>query len=472
MDKEMKLMHTKEEIAARKVAYPPTRTYSIEVDGLERTFEVYVPACYDGKKKVPLLLSLHGASGHYMPEASTWHLLAERECFLIAYPEAVMPGGWSIWNMRTDVDDIHYLDCIMDFMLQNYSVDETRLYIHGHSMGDNMATTYVFKRGSRFAAAALLNGPTLASVIMDNDDSYKYQPEYPLPVVRMHGTRDLKCGFPSTFGISNDDFERYVTEEEQRKLRCTLDQMQKDLWMEVNQCEEPPQLSVDETINVEFYRGEKADFVYFSVNDWEHNPELEAYQYVWDRFLTGYRRIDGRVVREGSRTPIKTDVKALAVAEGASRVYFDNHLAEILPDGNGKAVVRDGNLYLPLTLLQQLFPGTRIEWDKDNAQVWYGRNQASLTSGYHAMIINQVIYSIPLVWMQDGIMMVPAKEILKHLYGYYASEKSNVFYFADHPVRLTYDTAYVLKVLLQVEEKLHANRRMERELLERIEGSR
>ena len=466
----MKLPHASSDASVKKTMYPKTKEHQIQMDGMTRTFEVYIPKSYTGEEKVPMLLSLHGASGHYMPEASIWHFLAERDNFLVVYPEAVLPQKWNIWNMRDDVDDNRYLDTVLDFMTANYAVDETRLYIHGHSMGDNMATTYVFTRGDRFAAAALLNGPTLASVLMDENGELKYHPQTALPVARMHGTLDLKCGFPSTFGIDNKDFETCVTEEEQRELRCTLDQMQKDLWIKKNGCENPPALYIGDPLNIEFYRGKEADFFYYSINGWEHNPELEGYEYIWDQFLSSYRRVGGNIVSQTPKVCISPDRNALAIALSADSIYFDNQIVELPEAMKGHIVNREETLYFPLDLLAELFPGTKIErkFSGDNAMVWYGDRELQVGKGSRIMIVDTHICSCPLIIREDDCLMVPAKEVMWNLYGYDCGQERDVYYFADHPVKVTYDSAYTIRLLLGTAAKLTANQQMEQELLARI----
>jgi polyhydroxybutyrate depolymerase len=59
--------------------------------GQERTYLVHVPASYDGKKALPLVLALHGggASGRSMIGLAKLNELADRHGFLVAYPDGV-----------------------------------------------------------------------------------------------------------------------------------------------------------------------------------------------------------------------------------------------------------------------------------------------------------------------------------------------------------------------------------------------
>ncbi len=55
------LKPTDQELAPRRTVYPDTVEYTAEVDGVERSWEVYVPASYDGSEEVSLVLAVHGA---------------------------------------------------------------------------------------------------------------------------------------------------------------------------------------------------------------------------------------------------------------------------------------------------------------------------------------------------------------------------------------------------------------------------
>lgn len=67
---------------------------TIEVDGLTRKYLVYVPKGADGP--LPLVLAFHGGGGKpiQMERYSRFNGLAEKEKFVVAYPEAV-DGNWN-----------------------------------------------------------------------------------------------------------------------------------------------------------------------------------------------------------------------------------------------------------------------------------------------------------------------------------------------------------------------------------------
>src|SRR5690606_2353572 len=60
------------------------------VDSAPSTWYEYVPASYDGSRKVPLVVSLHGGlmTGWGQAIYSSWTLVADREGFIVLFPDA------------------------------------------------------------------------------------------------------------------------------------------------------------------------------------------------------------------------------------------------------------------------------------------------------------------------------------------------------------------------------------------------
>jgi predicted peptidase len=135
-------------------------------------------------KKVPLLISLHGAGG------KTWNLeeqlersakvkglwlaeLAGKELILIE------PNSFEDWDPKT-------LDIMLDYLLEEYpQIDSNRVYVIGHSMGGKGTWEWIQHAPKRFAAAA----PCGFSNVSDKDDIDKL---VNLPIWGMVGADDVK----------------------------------------------------------------------------------------------------------------------------------------------------------------------------------------------------------------------------------------------------------------------------------------
>ena len=161
---EIKLKSRPNGAAERFYEAPPTAEYSQMIGGWLRTWKEYVPSCYDGSRPVPLVLSVHGAAHHHADRNTAWQLVAERENFIVVYPHCLIEGikfnSWNDYGPDDRMpDDVAYFDRLIDIICEKYNIDTQRIYIQGQSVGDTMASTYVFERGERIAAAALLSGP-------------------------------------------------------------------------------------------------------------------------------------------------------------------------------------------------------------------------------------------------------------------------------------------------------------------------
>ncbi len=143
-----------------------------EINGEPRRWITYVPSSYDGSKAVPVVMSIHGytASAASMVEESRWHEIAEKEGFIVIYPQghvrdiammgnvpcAMWMGGmFSMLLPEMDPNtDVNVLNAILDKTEAEYNVDKARVYCTGHSNGSMMTFTMAATGASRFAAVA------------------------------------------------------------------------------------------------------------------------------------------------------------------------------------------------------------------------------------------------------------------------------------------------------------------------------
>src|SRR4051794_5990143 len=99
---------------------PGDHTRSVERTGRSRPYLLHVPRSYDPRKKTPLVLALHpfATNGPLMAVMSGLSETAEREGFLVAYPNGSGKGPGLYWNVGQAVigasDDLGYLDRVLD----------------------------------------------------------------------------------------------------------------------------------------------------------------------------------------------------------------------------------------------------------------------------------------------------------------------------------------------------------------------
>lgn len=432
---------------------PPVRTFHARVAGITRTWHVFFPSVYDGSRPLPLLVTLHG-NGGYRPERNPWHYTAQRAGFVVVYAEAVQPFQWNIWGLKTAQgapDDVAYLDYIFDEMLKNYALDPDRVYLHGQSMGDNMATYYAYERGERLTALAATSGPTLPSVAYTPEGSYRFFPRTSLPVARVHGDLDHLCGLPSTYGIPKSEIAAVLSTGEQAELRRSMEETQISLWKQVNKTTEHPRLYFDQKRNIQWYPGQKADLVYYTMAEGMHRPSAEIYDMLWDEFLCRYRKA------EENQIPATT-ASMIAAVEGCSYIYKN---MEIHQAPGLELEIRDNILYGTLEFIRQCFPDICISQADEGMSAILERQGTclELAAGHHMVLVNGHVQPTALVETDHKRLMLPLSQIIPLLVPCTVRQRDKVVCFANHPFILTRDGAGRLRQMLageQIPEKTEA----------------
>lgn len=464
-------LHSAPKGKEEKDMHPPMESREFELDGYERRFKIYVPKACRGHKS-PLILSLHGASGPRMQEISAWDLIAEREHILVAYPEAHMPERWNIWERSSNgIDDIAYLDKVLDLIQKEFEVDEERIYIHGHSMGDNMATEYIYQRGQTFAAAFLTGGPVLPTVMLDEAGRYRVYPQSALTVGRFHGECDIKCGFPSTHNISNELYEAYASKEEQRDLRFLMDQMQKDLWMDINGCAKEPKLYLAHDFNLEYYQGGQEDFLFFSIPGGVHKPGYNMAELAWEYVFSRYKRENGRTVRLlplEAAADMEPQILLCACTEGSMKIWTRGSLRKLEEPFVRKL---EDTCYVSMEGLMAMFPDTQasVGEEKEECLLLYKEHRLRLAEGRQLALIDNRIMDVPVIRKMEEQLWIPLERVVQNFYEAYLTVQGEVIFITGRPATVTYDIARDMRILLGKDQKPKPDWKLELELLDRIQ---
>lgn len=164
-----------------------------------RPYGLKVPAGYDGRHPVPLVVVLHGYTSNGANHAAYFGLVHEADTagFLLAYPNGTRDVfGNRFWNatdaccdwFRTGVDDVAYLDSVIDEITARYAVDRARVFLVGHSNGAFMAHRYACDRADRVAAIVTLAG------VQWKDQSH-CRPSSKVSVLQVHGRNDTTVNY-------------------------------------------------------------------------------------------------------------------------------------------------------------------------------------------------------------------------------------------------------------------------------------
>jgi polyhydroxybutyrate depolymerase len=170
-----------------------------------RPYGSYVPSSYDGSKPYPLVILLHGfgATGALQNAYFGLDLAAEEKGFLLAYPDGtVNDGGQRFWDAAEAccrfaspaVDDVAYLNAVIDDMSARYRVDMTRIYFVGHSNGGFMSHRMACDAARRVAGIVSLAGT------LDADDS-RCMPADGVAILQVHGDADAVIQYAGASNI-------------------------------------------------------------------------------------------------------------------------------------------------------------------------------------------------------------------------------------------------------------------------------
>jgi polyhydroxybutyrate depolymerase len=167
-----------------------TDEHALELDGLRRTYQLFVPPSYDGSKAVPLVLALHGRGGDSlgMRDLTSLNQLAEREGFIVVYPDGY-EKSWADGRGTTPADeaginDVGFISSLIDKLSRGYQIIPEQIYATGMSNGGHMSYRLACELSEKIAAVA----PVAAS--LSENLAANCSPQRPVPVLQIHGTAD------------------------------------------------------------------------------------------------------------------------------------------------------------------------------------------------------------------------------------------------------------------------------------------
>jgi polyhydroxybutyrate depolymerase len=165
----------------------------------KRPYGFKVPTSYDSKTPTPLVILLHGYSASGAGQESYFQLgaVADEQTFLYATPDGTPDAtGRRFWNaddaccdfFATGVDDVAYLNAMIDDISSKYTVDPKRIFVVGHSNGAFMSHRLACDLSNRIAAIVALAGAVW-------NDASKCNPTSPVSVLDVHGDADLVVSY-------------------------------------------------------------------------------------------------------------------------------------------------------------------------------------------------------------------------------------------------------------------------------------
>lgn len=184
-----------------------------------RKYTLHIPDSYDGLDKTPLVLFLHGGGGNAesAQNFSNFNPVSDEYGFLMVYPEAffesapdnfVWADGRGLAADKLGIDDVGFINALVDELKREYNIDDSRVYLCGFSNGSFLTQRIAFQGNSPFAAFGTLGG-TMNESLFENGD-----PGRAIPMMYVFGTDDHLVPYEGGFVSGNPDLEAVKGVEE------------------------------------------------------------------------------------------------------------------------------------------------------------------------------------------------------------------------------------------------------------------
>lgn len=181
----------------------------IDYDGYERDYWMYVPTNYNESKPAKLVVTLHGMGDNDTNFRNIgFNAIADTANIIILVPNALpfnsdnplvqgIIGGSRTWNSgagisvpilgdvfpNEEINDVGFINAIVDQTGEEYVIDEARRYICGFSKGGFMTQRMAIESNYRYAAFGTVAGTYGTGLVNPN-------PGRPIPLVHINGTAD------------------------------------------------------------------------------------------------------------------------------------------------------------------------------------------------------------------------------------------------------------------------------------------
>jgi polyhydroxybutyrate depolymerase len=179
-------------------ATPEYSSESAVVVGGERPAQLILPTTYSEATPVPLLIDLHGFTGDGPSQALFSFMQAAAENRGVAYvaPNGLLDSSGSrFWNASnaccnfggSQVSDVDYLKSLIEEISSKAAIDQSRIYLFGHSNGHFMSYKFACSTEDVVTAISGLAGA------MDIDP--RTCNNKPMNVLHIHGTSDATISY-------------------------------------------------------------------------------------------------------------------------------------------------------------------------------------------------------------------------------------------------------------------------------------
>ncbi len=160
---------------------------SISFESVTRTYQLYVPTSYDGRRRVPVVFEFHsyGSNASQQILYGNFEPLADRHDFLVVAPDGQgSPRQWGLVGglVPGGQDDVVFTLALLSHLEHQLCVDSGRVYATGMSDGGVMTSVLACRAPRQFAAFATVAGNLYGIGCTTSSP--------PVPMLMFHGTAD------------------------------------------------------------------------------------------------------------------------------------------------------------------------------------------------------------------------------------------------------------------------------------------
>lgn len=219
----------------------------------------------------PLLILLHSAStsGAHQENYMKLAPVAKKKGLIYIAPDGTLnPEGKRFWNAsksccnryKQEVDDVAYLNSLIDEISTKYPIDPKRIYLIGHSNGAFMSFTFACKT-NRVAAIVAIAGA------LDADGGCR--PTSPVSLLNIHGTADKTIKLDG--GVMNN--YPYTSSAETMKTFSGLDKCTNHV---TTKKDFEPTIKGPETTVIDYACGTHTHLQFWKISKGSHSPRLPS----------------------------------------------------------------------------------------------------------------------------------------------------------------------------------------------------
>lgn len=194
---------------------------TLNYGGLTRSYRSYISPNYNSSNPASLILALHGWGDNMTNFSNTLNFssIADSANVICIYPQAAndMFVG-TAWNASVGiggyypngfVDDVGFLNTLIDTILVNYSINKGSIYMCGFSMGGFMTQKMALLSNKRFAAFVSISGTI-------GNGTINFNPERIVPIAHFHGVADSVVKFyNNSYGFDADTLIKFWVKNNQ-----------------------------------------------------------------------------------------------------------------------------------------------------------------------------------------------------------------------------------------------------------------